>query len=296
MISIIIASRNEGNEIHETVQAIVSTIDIDYEIIIVDDCSKEKIKESEGYALIRNDFPVGVQPSRMIGALAAKYDILCFFNARMRFPTKKWASKMVANIQKNKQTLFCTTSAILRFSDKEKIEGLLYGAGIKKEGELKKDVFMPMKSFWLDKKQGKIYDIPCVLGANYFIGKKYFFYLRGFEMMRSYGADEEMISLKSWAMGNGCKIDTTVEIGNIYYSEGEEKPWSANFEDFFYNHLLVAFVMLDYNDALNLLFKYSGNEYYGIIKNRILKEMPKIMELRRYINAFKKRDINNLLT
>ena len=118
--------------------------------------------------------------------------------------------------------------------------------------------------------------------------------MRGFSLLSGYGGALVYFSLKIWAIGGKVKICKDVKIGNIYYNEGDKKPWSMNLEDYFYNRIITAFILLDWDTAIECLYKHD-NEYIEIIKNRILKNMPEIMAMREYISKNKKQDINHLI-
>lgn len=294
MISIIIASRNEGNEIYETIEDIKKTADIEHEIIIIDDCSKEPIKKGE-YKLIRNNLPKGFQDSIEIGVKESQYNYIGIFNARVRFFTKNWMSKIVADMQKNKQTAFCTTSSILRFDDKKKIEGKRYGANINLHDEVN-DHYISFNPVWAKKKKGT-YEIPCVMGGMIFIPKKLWNYVKGFRLIKSYGGSLAYLSLKIWMLGGKCMVDTSINIGNVYYRDDERKPYTQNMEDFFWNRIVTGYLIMgSWDEANRLFFRYSENQYFELIKMGLLKSIPEIYNLRCYLQGLKKRDITDLLT
>ncbi len=293
MISIIIASRDEGKEINETIKAIVDSIDVDYEIIVIDDCSKQPVKDDNAL-IIRNDLPEGFQACIDKGVYAAKYDYIAIFNPRMRFYSKNWASKMLDNLHKYKKTMFCTTSAVLRFDNKKKPEGYRYGADIHLHSKLG-DKYISFQPEWKKKQKG-VYVIPCVQGANYFMPTQLYKYVKGFKLLSGYGGSLAYLSLKVWAMGGRVMIDTNVKIGNIYYNDNEQKPYTINFEDYFWNRIVTGFVLLEWDEAVKILFNYTDNEYFDLIKNRLIKSMPEVLAMRNYLNKNKRRDISDLLT
>lgn len=293
MLSIVIASRNEGQEINKTVKAIKDSINVDYEIIVVDDCSKEPV-ECENVTIHRNNMPLGFHDSINYGVSISRYPNIVIFNPRMRFYTKSWASKMVGYLTEYPKALFCTTSAVLRFDNDEKPEGLRYGADIHLHGEWDGNYlgFCPQ---WRKAGKEKVYDIPCVQGANYFVRRKVWNKIRGFEGLSGYGGSLVFLSLKAWAMGFSVKLAKDVKIGNIYYREDEKKPWPLNVEDFYYNRILTAFLLLEWREAINILVRYKDVKHYQTLRSRLLLDMPRVMGLRRYIDKNKVSDINNLI-
>lgn len=293
-LSIIIASRDEGNEIYETIKAIKESIDIEYEIIVVDDCSKEPVK-NEDAKIYRNNIPIGFHKSIDQGVQFAQFSYIAIFNPRMRFFTKNWASKMIGYLDQYPKSLLCTTSAVLRFDDKEKPEGYRYGADIYLHGTWN-DNYLGWCPRWRKAQKEKIYDIPCVQGANYFIKRKVWNKIRGFEGLSGYGGALVFLSLKVWLMGYSVKIAKDVKIGNIYYRENELKPWPLNVEDFYFNRIITGFLLLeDWDEAINLMYRYKNISHFDLIKSRMLKTMPDIIKLRNIIQKNKIRDINHLI-
>jgi glycosyltransferase involved in cell wall biosynthesis len=291
MISIIIPSKNEKG-IYETCEAIYATCDVDNEIIVIDDFSDKPFK-IEGATVIRNERPKGVHQSINLGVKKAKYRYIAIFNARMRFPTKNWASKMIAHLRENKNTLFCTKSGILRFGE-EKEEGYRYGADIimDHENDGKYECLVPK---WKKQQKNKVYEIPCVLGANYFMPKSLYGYIKGFELLEGYGGLCSYLSLKVWALGGKVKIAKDVTISNIYYKKGDEKPYIQDMGAYYWNMIVSAFIFLDWEKACNTLHKFKDNEYYQVVRNNLIMKAPEIMKVRNYILKNKKQDINHLI-
>lgn len=82
-----------------------------------------------------------------------------------------------------------------------------------------------------------IVDIACVLGASYTTNKTYWQYLRGLNGLRSYGRDEELISLKVWLEGGSCKLIKDISMGHVYRPS---MPYEFFPTDMVYNILYIS--------------------------------------------------------
>jgi glycosyltransferase involved in cell wall biosynthesis len=297
-ITIIITALNEGNEPLKTIESIYDTADPDlFEIILFNDGSDPdkwidipaKYKEVK---VITNQVRKGIQWCRDEGVRLAETKYIAIFNARMRFP-KNWLEKAIGYLDKSEKTLFCTTSVVLRdpkdvdFKGKER----KYGAYILEYFKDKeREVILQVQ--WAKEKKGKCYEIPSVLGANYFTSKKWYQSIGGLKGLHHYGSCEEFLSLKTWAFGGKVKIIKEIEIANIYR---EIKTYHDVIEDVVWNKLFIAFTLLDWNRAVGLLYKVQHSERFGkhftIAMMMIIKKMPEIISAR---NMFKLKTIQNI--
>jgi glycosyltransferase involved in cell wall biosynthesis len=108
-LSIIIAYHNEGKEfILKTIDTITSTIDVRYEIIVVDDFSDVPLK-LDGIKVIRHKENKGVGACFDTGVKAAKGRFIFLMGCDVRFVDNNWASKMVSEIINNPKALICTS-------------------------------------------------------------------------------------------------------------------------------------------------------------------------------------------
>ncbi len=327
MITLIITTLNEGDELLKTIESLYESAE-GFELIIVDDGSEKPVKVPKKYPakLIRNNKRLGIQKSRDLGAKHASGKFIGLLNSRMRF-VPGWLDKLTPYLEKENQTVFCTTSVVLWQDQVKELEKELpkvkdedlkkgYKSYIEKVKRLKNlDKIDEEKERkygaeiidysgstvfqvnWIDEKKGKdVYEIPCVLGANYFMSKKWYNYIGGLGELHSYGSCEEFMSSKTWAFGGKVKIIKSIEIGNLYRAI---KTYVDNVEDIAYNKLYILFTLYDWNTAYKIMhkFKYSEfKEYYRQLQTRLIKEMPRIMERRNFYNRKKINSIEHLIT
>jgi len=265
MVSIIITYHEEGLEfLKECLTQLKDSIDIiEYEIIVVDDCSKEILPEIEGVKIIRNKNNIGVGRSFDVGVEQANGEDIILTACDMRFIPNNWVSKLVKEINDNPKSLICTACVGL---NKEKPENMnfeirrkvirCYGATIlifhdKKSNPRKEESFRGIiEAKWnpLDKTStDKSYEIPCILGACYGVKKSWYQYIDGFWGHRQWGTLEPYISLKSWLFGGNCKVAPYIETAHIFKRTGTH---NITQENVMFNKLLVATLLFEDSEKL----------------------------------------------
>lgn len=116
MLSIIIPTLNEEENLPELLKSIKMQTGADYEIIVVDAHSEDgtrKLAESYGATVVDGGLPAR---ARNLGAAAAKGDILAFFDADVVLPAPDFLEKTVAEF--TEQKLGAATCAVLPMSEK----------------------------------------------------------------------------------------------------------------------------------------------------------------------------------
>jgi len=294
MITFIISARNENKEPLNTIKSLWDSIEDKelFKIILVNDGSSEWTKIPKKYNIkeITHAIPQGIHASIDEVVELVDTEHIGILNARMRF-RKGWFTELSKHL-KNKQLLSCT-SVVLRpnQTDMDKAETKRYGADIHyKNG----DNYLIAR--WRKEENKDIYDIPCALGASYFMTKKWYKHIKGLQGLCMWGSLQEFLSLKTWKFGGKVKLLKTVEIGNIYQDKkGDEKRYTDSHIDIIWNKLFMAFTLFDWKFAINLLGEYYESEYYNPLKLMLITDMPKIMEYEKYFKVYGRFDINNLI-
>ena len=291
-LTIIITALNEGQEPLNTIKSIHETCDPElYDIILFNDGSSEWVEIPKEYnvKVIHNHLRKGAPANYDLGVEMAQTRYVAIFNSRMRF-NKDWFKDVFEVLENSKDTLFCTTSVKLD-QDGEWTKKKMYGAEIKlkESGTFLNPVFLKAQ-------KAKVYDIPCVLGANYFTSKKWYQRIGGFNGLYDYGGMCAFISLKSWVMGGKCQIIKNVEIGNIYRDYKDKvavKPYTDNMINFWYNKALTAFVLFDNKKAMELLDTIFDSAYYSLVTRALLNKYDEIAKIRNRIKIVN--NINNYI-
>lgn len=222
-LSIIITCLNDYTELLATIKSINETSTTAPEIIVVDDASSVPVDHNglgANVRLIRNEDRCGVGPSRHIGALAATCPWLLIIDSHMRFVPgwQELFEDRVVDVEP--RTLYCCTCLGL---DRENMDPLkpkskYYGATLNIAG---RDPYNPsqtqvLEAVWLKKEPEDDADIPCVMGACYFIRREWFLKLGALRYLRSWGMDEVMLSLKCWLAGGRVRLIKSFGIGHRF--------------------------------------------------------------------------------
>ena len=104
MLSIIVPSYNRKAEVPALLESLTQQTSSNFEVIIVDDCSKDPVEVTQSYPfvvkVIRNETNQGAAESRNIGARASKGDWLLFLDDDDRFMSEK-SEKVLQVIEQN---------------------------------------------------------------------------------------------------------------------------------------------------------------------------------------------------
>jgi glycosyltransferase involved in cell wall biosynthesis len=273
-LSVIIPYHNEGLDfISTTVKSIQDTIDVSYEIIVVDDCSDQPLgsisgrwEDLPGVKILRHNQPKGVGQAFDTGVKQAKADNLFLMGSDIRFIPNNWASKMIKEADDHPKAFTCTTCVGLNAESEEgmdinirKNRSRRNGARIlifhdKKSHPKKPDNFRNiLECQWLPVYKGESkesFEIPAILGAAYIVKKEWYNYVDGWWGHRSWGTLEPMISLKSWFMGGSCRTAPDVMTGHIFKRHGTHGTLSHHL---MYNKLLVATLLFDEHNSSRLI-------------------------------------------
>ena len=257
-LSIIMCFRNEGSEPEMTVRSIMETCgDAGIEILLINDCSDEEpdFTHCPQVRFIHNKKRLGVANCRDFGVAAAGSDNLLIIDAHMRFRKDNWVKKGITAIEENPETLFCTKSVDIGsgyFDLTQTVlpmkHGLPYYLGCdlklfltQKDNPRKPAGFRNIiESKWAEERYGGMYQIPCLMGSNYFFKKSRYQKLHGFRGLKTWGNSEPFISLKSWLAGGDVKILKDIEIGHLYR---RQRPNSVPREHIIYNKAVIATIL-----------------------------------------------------
>ncbi|MBE3086029.1 MAG: glycosyltransferase [Bacteroidetes bacterium] len=289
-LSIIIPYHNEGVEfISATLVSIRETIDIeDYEIIIVDDGSTEKIELSfPRTKIVSHVTNKGVGAAFDTGVRSAKSNNLFLMGSDIRFQKNKWASQMLEEIKQHPKAFTCTScvninSENMDIEERKKV-GVPTGATIlmfhdKKSNPRATDTFRGIiEAKWLPfipNRDIDSYEIPCILGAAYGVSKEWYNYVDGWEGHRLWGTLEPYISLKSWFFGGSCRCASRIHTAHIFKKTGTH---GTPQDILMYNKMFTATVLFeDYNKLINFLGSNAiverGRKMYTDSMNYILSK------------------------
>lgn len=265
-LSIIIAALDDHDELAQTLASIRHMEGFsrsDVEIIVVDDGSKAPFAASKAGAwsssladkVIRNQRRIGVGSARHVGAEASTGDMLFFCDSHCRFDPP-WLVRASRHL-KSPNTLFCGQCVPLE-GEQLMLDRPYYGATWNmcgadrnvKSVPTQKQMMFPRRSraslqifevVWAPPKHEEVYEISGVMGACYFIPREFYFHIRPLQFLRSWGADEQALSLKTWLSGGDIKLLRNVFVGHRFRQKGTR---SIELSDPLYNKLFLLHTCL----------------------------------------------------
>lgn len=266
-VSILIPYHEEGIPfILDTIQSIRETIDVTHETIIIDDGSRNPLRDIDGVTVVRQKENLGVGQAFDKGVKEADSDNLFLMGSDIRFIKNGWASKMLMEVDKYPKAFTCSTCVGL---NQESPEGMdlekrvnrsrRNGARILIFHDHKTHPKKPanfrniLEAQWLSVYKGESMDsfeVPCILGAFYGVKKSWYEYCDGWWGHRSWGTLEPTISLKSWLFGGSCRTAPSVRTGHIFKRSGTHGTPAHHLT---YNKLLAATLLFEDYDRDRLI-------------------------------------------
>jgi len=307
-LSIIIPVHNEGTEfVAETIRTIKESIDVTYEIIIIDDFSDIPVKIPD-VRVIRHESNKGVGAAFDTGVKVARSKNIFLMGCDVRFAKNQWASKMIGEIKKHPKSLICTSVVSLWSHEPEitfeqsrrlwKYNGatLLILHGHDDTPDQPDDFKSILNAQWMPREylplrrpgfveQTECYEIACILGAAYGVSKKWYKYMDGFWGHKKWGTLEPYISLKCHLFGGKCLTAPHIETAHIFKAKGTH---DTGFEFIAYNKLLVSWLLFSVPDKDRLIGNLKEYDFVLKAKQMIEDDMQIILKKR---NEYRKKTI-----
>ena len=294
-MTIVIPFLNEGEEPRRTIESIFDTTDSSlFKIIAVDDCSDEPcdLTGFNDLRYVRNRSRIGSGASKHRGGMLTDTPYIFIIDAHMRFKNDNWLIKILECLEKNKNTIYCTTCLGLdeKNMDVYKAKGKYCGAnllmyGNQAPGRPAREVLEPK---WASAQGSIEYEIPCILGANYGFTKSWFNKIQGIKGLKMWGSEEPFWSLKTWLAGGDCRIRTDIEIGHKFRTNA---PYATHVYYLIYNKIYIFKTIFPEYLAEKLIDQMPRGQSYDLALNLIKKNSDEIEKDRRYYKSIFTRTI-----
>jgi glycosyltransferase involved in cell wall biosynthesis len=296
-ITVVIVFLNEGIEVYNTVKSLRENSNIeDVEIILIDDASIDNydyksIAKKFDAAYYRNKTRIGAAESRHEGVFLCNTEFFILIDAHMRIYQKDWIPKLIESLKRNKESIICCQTIPLNENGIVKNNYRLnYGAYIDF-----KDLSVKWNSIDFSPNKNECV-IPCVLGASYATSKRYWAYLKGTKGLKSYGFEEQLISIKSWLAGGNCILRKDIVFGHIFRTPNKV-PYELINWDFMYNRFYISTLFLGSKD---FFFEGHTNEEIKKFRKMLISDIEEnhmLIEnqLRWYKKIFKD-EISSIIT
>ncbi len=251
-LTVIITFLNEGEEVRNTVSNLIESSDYPFDIILINDASTDdydysKIAKDFKVSYVVNKSRLGVAESRNKGVSLCKTKYFLLLDAHMRVYQRDWVKIIIDILNKESKCIICGSTLNLNEKGEVKNQTVGYGAYFN---------FKTLKLEWVSDDNytptDKIEEIPCILGASYACSKYYWEYLRGLEGLKSYGLDEQFISIKVWLDGGKCFSVNSIKFGHIFRTV-KKVPYSLPPKDFIKNILLITELFYSFKMKINLI-------------------------------------------
>ena len=243
LLSVAIATINEGADLEAMLAMLYAGKDVPDEVVIVDDGSLEPIGPRLAgpfpkVRVIRNETRTGSGRAKHQAAAACTGDLIAIMDSHLR-PPWDWVSLWKEQAQSFPCALFCPRS--LAFQTTSTFDGR--GATFEWD-----DQIGFIKPVWAKHQPHMMsYTVPCLLGGAYLIRRTHLDLLGGYApLFDGYGCEEEYLSLRAWLCGLECRVTPFLPMPHNYdrtvtrkdKTGTEQLPWEMP-----YNRLIMASVL-----------------------------------------------------
>lgn len=288
---------NEGAEPARTIESIYDTCDPGMiDIIAIDDGSQWSLSDLSRFPdvkVVRNASRRGVAGCRQQGAELAQTPFLLIIDGHMRFRKDNWLDRIIAALEREPQTIFCTTCVRLKPEqmDMTRTPNKHYGAHLLLVNAPQFGDFVArqiIEAKWAEPREPDEYEIQCVLGANYAVTADWFNKIRGFQGLQKWGSAEPYLSLKSWLAGGKCKILKDIEIGHMFR---EAPPYLTQTHHMFYNKMWICKTLFPDDLTYRLLAFLPKGAVYDAAEAEIKADWRRVQEMRAYLQRIFTRSV-----
>lgn len=216
-VSICIAVQNESWPLELTIASILAGDVLPYEIVVVDDCSKERVDDRVRAMLrrepkiksqvIRNATVGGSSIAKTQALRHATGELAVVMDSHLRLPSH-WLTRLLEEYGRDDRAIYCFATEGTRG------EPVAYGARFHED-----------RGFWSGTWRtvgGHVEEVPCVMGGCYAIPLASLERMGGFgNSLVGWGYEEEHLSLKAWDMGLTCKVIGDVRVQHQFKGAGQ---------------------------------------------------------------------------
>lgn len=245
IISVVIASHNEHwGTLNNTLKNIRETGGYWVEIVLVDDASSTRVTvDDPDIKLIHNRRRLGVGPSRHIGVEAATADLILITDSHVLFP-KGWLPKIFFLTLGGEHIVLCGKCLALdennpsldaAIGEYNGARMVIYDAS----AELRWRI---LSAKWAkDPNPAKdFYPLSAIMGACYVMHKSWFLRIGGLKLLKGFGGDEELMSIRTIRAGGAIRMFKQLAIGHIFRSHIIKPPYRITVDECLRNTIAIA--------------------------------------------------------
>jgi GT2 family glycosyltransferase len=221
-ISVIVVTRNEGTELHRTVENLRDTLPGRSDVIIVDDGSTDGSAGRYRRRILAGG--LGVARARNLGATHAKGDLLVFADAHIRVGKRWWAP--LADLTADRK-VGAAAPAIAQFGKE-----LEYGFGLRFTGP-------DLDARWLQDRPSGPVSVPILPGCCLAIRRRAFRAVKGWDGgLRHRGGTDNEMSVRLWLLGYEGVVTPEVSVRHLFR---DVSPYPIGWPEYLHNRLRLAF-------------------------------------------------------
>src|ERR1700682_3583946 len=230
-ISVVVITRNEGEELRRTVENLDDTLPESAEIVVVDDGSTDGSPDHlalRGRVKLHRTHGLGVARARNFGVRHARGDTLVFADAHIRLGQFWW--RPLTEILKDPRA-GGAAPAIMKMPKVER-----KGYGLKLTGP-------DLKIAWLRKEGNAPFPAPILPGCCLAMRRDVFESSGGWDkgLLQRGGVDNE-VSVRLWLFGFELMIAPEVVVRHLFR---KESPYPVGWPQYLHNQLRLAFAHLN---------------------------------------------------
>jgi GT2 family glycosyltransferase len=274
-VSIIVLTRNEGEHLRRTVQALEATMPESAEIVVVDDGSEDRSTEflngTHPHVRLVRGGQLGVAKGRNFGARHARGDVLLFADAHVDPPADWWPPFAEALQDKSAGAV---GSGLTDMTDRGR-----RGYGMRFTNA-------SLNAEWLYPETLDIFNVPLLPGCFWAMWRTTFEQVGGLDGgMSQWGSEDFELSLRLCLFGYELHVVPEVEVAHLFRSGGAyhvDEAWVVH------NQLRMAY--LHFNDERFERVRSALSESEGFERGWQLLQQSTARERRNELRSRRTRD------
>lgn len=219
MISVGINTHNDNEECAATIKSIRQTTSEEVDIVVIDDGSPVPFVTSDPRVRIfRMAQRIGSGPSRHMAAIRAKFKWVLLVDSHTRF-APGWEEEC-HRLSGSSRPDVIWNGRCMGLSpenmDMSKAAGHYDGARAHFVGKDAQGAAQVLEGKWIPARDGDLFQVGCIMGANYFVNRDWFHSIGGMGLLHSWGSEELFVSLKAWLVGGECRVSKRLLTGHQF--------------------------------------------------------------------------------
>jgi GT2 family glycosyltransferase len=228
VVSVVVVSHNEGENLSRTIASLLAALPSDAEIVVVDDMSTDGSIEglpAEKLRVLRPEKRLGIASARNLGASQARGDVVIFSDAHVDV-TPGFLDPLLSALDRPGVG---AVGPIVSMRDNPSAKGY---------GFRWRDAALNVE--WLGRQGQTPHPVPMLVGCFVAVRRDAFEDVGGFDSeMIVYGHEDAELSMRLWTLGYECLLVPEVDITHLFRVH---HPYSVDWTATLHNLLRVAIV------------------------------------------------------